>query len=373
LVDDAAEQVAIDRQAVADDRLASEQAAGASSDAADASIEARNQSEALYGDLNAVEIAKTEAQQAATKAAEERGLAETARGGAEGAQAASEQAASASQQAANTAISEHVDGEDPHSQYAKRDELSAAAGRGVVGGEGSLMVEGFRGLGTGAGKSNAFFGVSLNIFTISGTYFIGGTGNSDTPSGSSMTTCSLVVSNNNSDSNRIYHDALERISSAVILKAHRYSNDGGITWSPWDISFGTRNSVGVVSQIEGVPTGAIAQIIFAASGVAFRYIGGLQVCIRNTLSLQYINTSTLRTDWTFPAPFINGGRIVDFMPLRQSGGSAPPASYRGGIEWEDQQGIDTLTTARIALLSSGSFIDEGSLNVQALAVGRWHA
>jgi hypothetical protein len=132
-VDTAAGQVATDRQAVSDDRLASEQAAGASSDAADASILARNQAEALYGDLTAVDAAKTEAQQAATLSSEERGLAETARAGAETAQAASEQAASTSQQAASDAVAAHGNELNPHTQYEKKEALKAGAYRAAVG------------------------------------------------------------------------------------------------------------------------------------------------------------------------------------------------------------------------------------------------
>lgn len=130
-VSTAAQQVATDRQAVADDRLASEQAAGASTDAATSSIQAKNDAQALYGDLAAVDTAKTEAQQAATTAGEERGLAVTAR---QGAEAARDEA----DQTVNQAITDHKEENDPHSQYAKSADLGDAAAKNTGTGAGDV-------------------------------------------------------------------------------------------------------------------------------------------------------------------------------------------------------------------------------------------
>ncbi|WP_217883879.1 hypothetical protein, partial [Halomonas citrativorans] len=99
-----AQQVATDRQAIAQDRQASQQArqgaetarstaaqaAQASSQSASAAQQAKQSAEDLYGDLDAINVAKTASQQAAQTAGQqaqaagqERGKAETARTGAE--------------------------------------------------------------------------------------------------------------------------------------------------------------------------------------------------------------------------------------------------------------------------------------------------
>jgi len=108
---------AADRVQTGEDRTAAAGSAQAASDDATAAEQAKNGAENLYGDLQAVEAAKTAADQAAADAGTERQGAETARQGAEDAQTAAEQAASTSEQAAQDAVDAHEAKVDPHEQY----------------------------------------------------------------------------------------------------------------------------------------------------------------------------------------------------------------------------------------------------------------
>ncbi|WP_404462888.1 hypothetical protein LG331_09015 [Vreelandella aquamarina] len=83
-----AQQVATDKQTVADNTATATQAAQDAGAAAGASIQAKNDAQALYGDLAAVDAAKSDAQQAATTATQ-------------GAQTATEKAQEASELLAN--------------------------------------------------------------------------------------------------------------------------------------------------------------------------------------------------------------------------------------------------------------------------------
>ncbi|WP_206478080.1 hypothetical protein [Halomonas sp. KRD171] len=88
-----AQQVASDKQVVAQDKQAAAASAQAAGSSASDALTAKQQAEALYGDLDAVNTAKTQSQQAATTASQQRQLAQTARQGAETAQQAAETAA----------------------------------------------------------------------------------------------------------------------------------------------------------------------------------------------------------------------------------------------------------------------------------------
>lgn len=122
-----AQQVALDRQAVADDRQATAQAAVSADEDATAAQQAKTDAEALYGDLQAVDDAKTASQQAATEAGQERGQAETARQEAEQALSDTETVRDEAQQTVSQAITDHEAAPDPHGQYAKSAELGSAA------------------------------------------------------------------------------------------------------------------------------------------------------------------------------------------------------------------------------------------------------
>ena len=104
-----AQQVASDKQVVAQDKQAAAASAQEAGESAGAALTAKQQAEALYGDLDAVNTAKTQSQQAATTASQQRQLAQTARQGAETAQQAAETAAQEANVDVDAAIAALVD------------------------------------------------------------------------------------------------------------------------------------------------------------------------------------------------------------------------------------------------------------------------
>lgn len=103
-----AQQVASDKQVVAQNTQTATEAAGAASDSAGDALAAKNAAEELYGDLDAVKLAKTQSQQAASTAAQQAGLADTARQGAEQALADALKAAADANVDINAALADYV-------------------------------------------------------------------------------------------------------------------------------------------------------------------------------------------------------------------------------------------------------------------------
>jgi hypothetical protein len=255
-VDSNAQQVALDTGTVATNTNTATQAATDAGTAKDASIQAKNDAQALYGDLAAVDAAKTDSQQAATLAGQERTAAETARTGAETAQGAAETAAGESQQA----VTDHVAALDPHSQYAKEVDLGEASTRGVVGGDGDVMAEGFSGLGGAGQPLNDFLSPDRK------SYFYSGGGSSAVNTVSEQGYWPGVV---------LYRDASDRRS---VLSTTRFGlvlrNATADTWESPHYVYDNKNIVGTVSQSGGVPTGAIFERGSNSNGNYIKFADG---------------------------------------------------------------------------------------------------
>ncbi|RUR34466.1 hypothetical protein [Vreelandella nanhaiensis] len=246
-----AQQVATDRQAVATDTATATQAASDASTAADASIQAKSDAQALYGDLSAVDAAKTAAQQAATTAAEERGLAVTAREGAESAQTAAETAAGESQSAASAAVQTHVDKDDPHTQYEQKTKLKDAAYCDVVGGSGPLMSRGAYGVGVSGGgipiTSNAR-DIATGLYVNNNDYSDGGL----PKGGGNFNILHQKRASGGGETQLWQRDSLT--APAIFYRSR--------TAGPWSAFFEichSNNIVGTVSQSGGIPTGAVIE------------------------------------------------------------------------------------------------------------------
>ncbi|UEQ03239.1 hypothetical protein LMS44_18420 [Halomonas profundus] len=103
-----AQQVASDKQVVAQNTQTATEAAGAANGSAGDALAAKNAAEELYGDLDAVKLAKTQSQQAASTATQQAGLADTARQGAEQALADALKAAADANVDINAALADYV-------------------------------------------------------------------------------------------------------------------------------------------------------------------------------------------------------------------------------------------------------------------------
>ncbi|MEL6419308.1 MAG: DUF2793 domain-containing protein [Pseudomonadota bacterium] len=128
---------------------------------------------------------------------------------------------------------------------------------------------------------------------------------------------------------------------------------GGV-WTNWAQSFTSANVVGPVSQVAGVPGGAVIETARNGNGQYVRYADGTQQCFH----ARSLFTSGAAT-WVFPAAFVE-----------------PPKVF--GVAQQTTQALcfanetaPTATQARVSMLSSSSNRVGGMIDL--MAIGRWYA
>jgi len=159
-----------------------------------------------------------------------------------------------------------------------------------------------------------------------------------------------------------------RPGASVPQLFYRVYNSG--SWGPIQRVLDGSQILGTVSQSSGVPTGAVIQRGSNANGEFVRYADGTQICWKIDHELAFVNASTVRGDWTFPAAFSSEVRSISFT-LRRSSSASVPNSYRESGYLDDPVGVTQTSTARLVLLSDGGMTDEGPAEVSATAIGRW--
>lgn len=132
------------------------------------------------------------------------------------------------------------------------------------------------------------------------------------------------------------------------------------------------NILGTVSEASGVPTGAVLESGSNANGAYIRYADGTQICT-HALPLAFLNTSTCRSDWTFPAAFSANPVVNGTVNTSASSGTSTPAMDEIlPVTW-GASGTDTtvaqLSVRRVA--GSTNFVGGDQISVQMLAMGRW--
>jgi hypothetical protein len=143
---------------------------------------------------------------------------------------------------------------------------------------------------------------------------------------------------------------------------------GGV--EDWRDVYNQGNVLGAVSQVAGLATGALIEKGSNANGDYVKFADGTLICTISDFDLAYLNSSTLRADWTYPHAFASEGRVMSFV-LQRRAGVAPVTNYKTGICFDDTSGVDAAMTGRIAIISNGAFSDNGPLSVRATAIGRW--
>lgn len=146
------------------------------------------------------------------------------------------------------------------------------------------------------------------------------------------------------------------------------SLDGGI--GGWQQVYDQSNVTGVVSQTGGDVTGALFETGNNANGRYVKFADGTMICTIKGFTLNYLNTSSILGDWTFPHAFSSVDRAVSFTFLRGTEGT-PNRNYRYGVHVDDAGGSSALSKARLILFSNEEFTDSGKMTVCAIAVGRW--
>lgn len=90
----------------------------------------------------------------------------------------------------------------------------------------------------------------------------------------------------------------------------------GGTWTAWDFLYSRQNIVGAVSQVGGVPTGAVVETGSNATGRYTRWADGTQICqggVNETVAIatafSYGGFQSPNITWTFPSPFVSGSSV----------------------------------------------------------------
>jgi hypothetical protein len=134
----------------------------------------------------------------------------------------------------------------------------------------------------------------------------------------------------------------------------------GGTWQAWSLVFNQSTIVGPVTQVAGIPTGAILERNSNTNGEFVRFADGTQICSRTNLSAPNASTASgtlfRSTDvpWTFPIAFA----------------SAPVVS--GGTDSSDvwcTTATPSSTSVNMRAMSSVSRTT--AVPLRALAIGRW--
>lgn len=123
--------------------------------------------------------------------------------------------------------------------------------------------------------------------------------------------------------------------------------------------------VGAVSQVGGVPTGAIISRGSNANGEYVKYADGTQICWQSRTDTTAISSSgssvffSAPIEWSFPVEFV-GTPACNVMARRG-----------GSITWNSPVSIPTTTSFSYYHVGAASMAS-GGFNVQLFAIGRWY-
>lgn len=115
----------------------------------------------------------------------------------------------------------------------------------------------------------------------------------------------------------------------------------------------TARGVGTVSEVGGVPTGAIVQFGSDATGAYIRLADGTQICWGGITS-----SSAGHVTWTYPQPFTDAPRITATC-IAAANARIPVYSNATG------------TSAAIGVYSTGDALVD-NIFTSVMAMGRWY-
>ena len=135
-----------------------------------------------------------------------------------------------------------------------------------------------------------------------------------------------------------------------------------------DYGYGPGNLLGTVSQLAGVPTGAVVECGSTATGDYIRWADGTQICSISDLILTYAEAWACETSWSFPATFASEPTITSTL---RSVLAALPAESEVLPPRMSSLGLSdaTLRVARVNGMTNFSTTDV--VTVSATAIGRW--
>lgn len=195
--------------------------------------------------------------------------------------------------------------------------------------------------------------VDWNTLTTPGTYFIPNATGAYTPASGSNFIVTVVFTVNGYKQTAMSYVNAVTFTRAVV---------SGV-WSAWSNSYGTTNSVGVVSQVGGIPSGAIVERGSNGNGEYTKYADGTLDAWNGpvVINTPVIPASNIGTQFVFnlPTSFVGTGTIM---------------AHAGPATSNDHFGV---TNATFASASTCSVIIRNGANAQSfviryIAKGRWY-
>lgn len=133
------------------------------------------------------------------------------------------------------------------------------------------------------------------------------------------------------------------------------------TWSDWALQYSQHNAVGIVGQVNGLPTGALIETGMGANGSYMRLADGTQICWITALDAPGLTGSgpiyqTAAIGWTFPAAF--------------KAGTEPAVTGQGRDlgRWVTCGVADEVS---VDLAVMGTSAATSGVTIGAVAIGRW--
>jgi len=147
----------------------------------------------------------------------------------------------------------------------------------------------------------------------------------------------------------------------------------GGAWQPWAKVFHSENLLGTVSQVSGVPTGAVIERGANANGEYVKFADGTLICTTSGRTLAYSTADLVTYTWTFPAPCIVGS-----FPVVSAALSPLPADYTGLSRRDlcafgQSAGIagSVASFTRPSGATRAFTTGDTAANVRLVATGRW--
>lgn len=138
-----------------------------------------------------------------------------------------------------------------------------------------------------------------------------------------------------------------------------------------DWGYGRGNLLGTVSQVAGVPTGAVIQSGTTANGEYVRFADGTQIC-SEAITLSYAGTNRIEAVWVFPVPFSGTPQSVSGSINANSflSSATPSLEEISGVVHANTNATQAkFLQYRIA--GRTNFEAADSANCRVMAIGRW--
>ena len=141
-------------------------------------------------------------------------------------------------------------------------------------------------------------------------------------------------------------------------------------WTPWRKIYNQESILGTVSQVSGVPTGAVIESGSNANGRYIRWADGTQICVKSgtnttvamtTPAGALFSSADFAGAWAYPIAFLSGSVPAVSVGYVQSGwyGFLVQTAKPTDITWPSAKGISVASTTT-------------TIDWSMTAIGRWY-